>query len=62
MNQPAPEITTEDLAKLKIEIERAMMVLRKLQSLHQEYAGRDHVMAAYLSVPKHLRDIVRADL
>ena len=54
----AMEITDEDFAALKIEIERAIMVLANLQRLHRKYCGQDHIMPIYLAVPKHLKDVV----
>ena len=52
------EITKEDLDKIRIEIERSMTVLAKLQRLHREITGKDHVMPVYLGIPKHLIGLI----
>ena len=52
------EPTKEDFRALRVEVERAMVVLRKLQIIHREYTGREHVMPIYLDVPMHLKDVV----
>ena len=47
----------EGLNDLKIEIEKAMAKLSRLQQKHSILTGRPHVMPAYTMTPDHLRKV-----
>jgi len=47
-------MTDIEFENLKIDIEKKMVELEKLQAKHHKETGRDHIMPIYLRTPKHL--------
>jgi hypothetical protein len=50
-------MTDKEFENLKLEIEKKMVELDKLQSIHRQETGQDHRMPMYLRTPKHLENL-----